>query len=91
MALGDAEIAARNAAFLADPDAQRAAAEAGERWAAWAAAEAAAGPHAVVLPLAVALEVQSLLRGQQSLLFSRDYVQRMLDTRIDTVTAKGAL
>lgn len=64
MALGDREIAAANARYAADPAAQREARETGARWAAWMAAERAAGPHAVVVPMATMLDVLALLRGE---------------------------
>lgn len=60
----DRAIAEENAAFLADPPAQQKAADEGERWRHIMDAERAAGPHAVVLPVATARLALAYLRGE---------------------------
>lgn len=59
-------IEEENQRFLADPEAQKRAEEDGERWRHIRAAEHAAGPHAIVLPIATAQSILALLRGDES-------------------------
>lgn len=60
----DKAVAEENERFLADPKAQRRAEEAGDRWRHIMDAEDAAGPHAVVLPVAVAQGLLAMLNGE---------------------------
>ena len=59
----DAAIADANAAFEADPEAQAAARDAGDLHRRWAEAVEILGGTAIVLPIAVAVEVLAALRG----------------------------
>jgi hypothetical protein len=85
MALGDKQIAEENAAFLADPAAQAEAARQAEqdveRWAAWAAAEKAAGPHAAVVPIKTAEALIAALTGQPTDL-DKDLLVKLLTRRV---------
>lgn len=61
----DEAIERANAAFLADPAAQRQAAENGERWRRITEARDAVGRHGVVLPVATAVDILAVLSGME--------------------------
>lgn len=91
MALGDREIAEANARYLADPAAQAEARETGRMWAAWSAAERAAGPYAVVVPMATMLDVLALLEGEpMPRAFIRDAIVASVKTRTLEAQAREA-
>ena len=60
----DRLIAEENARYLADTELQAQDRLTGQRWGRWLAAEQAAGPTAVVLPVAFAEDVLRALRGE---------------------------
>lgn len=91
MALGDREIAAANARYADDDAAQAEAHETGKIWAAWMAAERAAGPHAVVVPMATMLDVLAMLRGEPMPgPFPREAIVASLERRTRDAQARDA-
>jgi hypothetical protein len=60
----DRAVAEENAAYLNDPDLQAQDARDAARWMRWMAAEKAAGPTAVVLPVALAQDILRALQGE---------------------------
>lgn len=79
---------ANAAALAADPDGARAR-ENGARWAAWLAAERAAGPHAAILPIATARDVLAILEGREPVL-DADLVRKLVLSAIDRTDARTA-
>lgn len=78
----DKAVAEVNAAYLADDAAQEEDRLTGERWRRWIAAEDAAGPHAVVVPVALARDLLSVLRDEDTSL-PKDLLISMLAWRVD--------
>lgn len=79
----DQAIAEANQAFLDSPEAIAAAEAEGDRWLAITEAEKAAGPHAVVLPVATAQRILEALHGADDEVFTTDLLARMLQDRIN--------
>lgn len=61
---------------------------AAERWAAWAKAEEAVGPHGVVLPLALAEEIERVLSGVEPRVLTPDLLQKTLFSHIERAATR---
>ena len=78
-----------NQAFIDDPQAQARARENGDRWRSVMAAEEAAGPYGVVLPMATAKELLTLLTlGEDASVLGPEMLSRMLADAVKKAEAR---
>ena len=86
----DQAVAAENARYLADHEQQAEDARTAAVWVRWVKAEQAAGPEAVVLPIALARDIMRLLLGAPThLQVHPDVIKGMLKGHIDKAAERS--